>query len=51
MVHPEAVGADGQIALDALGLACVSGLDTYHQPQKIARYAYAKPDRPLTRID
>ncbi|OFC69852.1 flavin reductase family protein [Alteromonas confluentis] len=51
MIHPEAVGTDGQIALDALGLACVSGLDTYHQPQKIARYAYAKPERPLTRID
>lgn len=45
------VGADGQLDLNALALACISGLDSYHRPSRIARYSYAKPDKPIVRID
>ena len=51
IVHPAAVNSDGQIDLNQLDVACVSGLDTYHRPEKVARYAYAKPVSPVTPID
>lgn len=41
-VANKAMGDDGYIDLEQLGSLCVSGLDSYHLPQKIARLAYAK---------
>jgi flavin reductase (DIM6/NTAB) family NADH-FMN oxidoreductase RutF len=49
-VASDAVGEDGFIALDKLGTITVSGLDSYHSVNKLARLAYAKPDRPTTEI-
>ena len=43
-----ATGEDGQLDLEKMNLACISGLDTYHRAERIARYAYAKPDKPVT---
>lgn len=46
----EIVGSDGFVDLEAAGTVTLSGLDSYHHTQKIARLSYAKPDRPLTII-
>ena len=46
-VPDDAVGADGFVNLEAAGTVTLSGLDSYHHTQKIARLAYAKPDLPL----
>lgn len=40
---------DGYLDISALGTACISGLDTYHSTQHIAKYSYAKPDRMLSK--
>jgi flavin reductase (DIM6/NTAB) family NADH-FMN oxidoreductase RutF len=49
-VAPGAVGEDGFIALDKLGTITVSGLDSYHSANILARLAYAKPNQPITEI-
>lgn len=41
---------DGNIDIEAAWSITVSGLDTYHKTEKIARFSYAKPDRQLTQI-
>ncbi|MDC8829403.1 flavin reductase family protein [Alteromonas gilva] len=41
---------DGSVDIDALKLACISGLDTYHEANAIAKMAYAKPDEAPTVI-
>ncbi|GGW90591.1 flavin reductase family protein [Alteromonas halophila] len=41
------IADDGYVDLEALGSACISGLDSYHQTTRLAQYAYAKPDQPL----
>ncbi|NVK56000.1 MAG: flavin reductase [Alteromonadaceae bacterium] len=40
------IDQDGGIDINALDLACISGLDTYHEANAIAKMAYAKPDNP-----
>ncbi len=37
---------DGALDLEATGTVALAGLDTYHQPLKLKRMAYAKPDLP-----
>jgi len=37
---------DGALDLEAAGTVALSGLDTYHEPLKLRRMAYAKPDLP-----
>jgi flavin reductase (DIM6/NTAB) family NADH-FMN oxidoreductase RutF len=37
---------DGFVDLESAGTLTCSGLDSYHKTQRIARLAYAKPDRP-----
>ena len=44
LVEPEAVRADGFIDLQALETVAVSGLDSYHSTERLARLRYAKPD-------
>lgn len=36
---------DGYVDLEAAGSLTVAGLDSYHRTEKIARLAYAKPDK------
>lgn len=40
----------GPLDLNQAGSVAISGLDTYHSLKKIARYSYAKPDKPLDKI-
>ncbi|MEM9918934.1 MAG: flavin reductase [Bacteroidota bacterium] len=41
---------DGYLDLEAAGSLTGSGLDGYHQPQKLERLSYAKPDQSISRI-
>ena len=41
---------DGHVKLTEAGVACISGLDTYLSTRRIARYAYAKPDKPPQKL-
>ena len=41
------ISRDGFIDLEAAGSLTLSGLDSYHRTQKLARLSYAKPDMPL----
>lgn len=45
-LNNELIADDGSINLTDAGIACISGLDTYLSTRRIARYAYAKPDKP-----
>ena len=42
-INKEKISEQGQVDLSELGIACISGLDTYHKPERVARFAYAKP--------
>ncbi len=46
----EIVREDGFLDLEKAGTVTCSGLDCYHQTQKLARLSYAKPDRALDEI-
>lgn len=41
---------DGTVDISQLSLACVSGLDTYHKANPLAKMAYAKPDKAPSQI-
>jgi len=41
---------DGPLDIEKAGTIAVSGLDTYHSTQKVARLSYAKIDKPLKKI-
>lgn len=44
--YPEmAVKEDGYLDLNTLNVACCTGMDAYHSTDKIARFAYAEPDK------
>ena len=47
IVADSALKADGYVDIEALASVAVSGLDSYHQTQRIARLSYAKPDKAL----
>ncbi|WP_339713262.1 flavin reductase family protein [Cyclobacterium amurskyense] len=49
-IKPQAVEEDGFISLDKLGTITVSGLDSYHIANKLARLTYAKPDKPVKEL-
>lgn len=40
----DAIEPDGSIDIEKLGTVAISGLDRYHNTQKITRLTYAKPD-------
>ena len=42
---------DGFLALDQAGTICSNGLDAYYKTELIDRYAYAKPDQPVTKLE
>lgn len=41
----EVIREDGSVDLTAMGLAAVTGLDSYHRVDVAMRYGYAKPDK------
>ena len=45
-LHEEGLRADGTLDLTALGDACISGLDGYHQVLPPVRFGYARPGQP-----
>ncbi len=45
-----AIQADGFIDIEAIGTACLSGLDSYHSSNRIARLNYAKPNMKITTL-
>lgn len=45
------ITADGFLELEKAGSLCSLGLDSYHSTTRLARYAYAKPDKEPNRID
>ncbi len=51
IVDEASIKTDGYIDIEALGSTTISGLDSYHQTQRIDRYAYAKAGQPIERID
>ncbi|HEY7885123.1 MAG TPA: flavin reductase family protein [Cellvibrionaceae bacterium] len=43
---PEAaVGSEGYIDIESLGVVAISGLDSYHTTERLARLSYAKPNQ------
>ncbi|MCG8394751.1 MAG: flavin reductase family protein [Pseudomonadales bacterium] len=46
-----ALGGDGYVDIERAGTVALSGLDSYHTTQRQARWSYAKPEQPLTRLD
>lgn len=50
-VPDEFVGPDGFIYLEKAGTLTVSGLDSYHKTQLVARLSYPKPGIPPVEID
>ncbi|MDN3202745.1 flavin reductase family protein [Algoriphagus sediminis] len=49
-VEEKGLREDGSLDLNILDSVTVSGLDEYHKAEKIARFAYAKPNQDLTEI-
>lgn len=46
LILPEGmVAADGYIDIEEAGTVAISGLDSYHTTDRLARLSYAKPDR------
>jgi flavin reductase (DIM6/NTAB) family NADH-FMN oxidoreductase RutF len=45
-----AIKNDGYIDIESLNTVMISGLDSYHTSQRLARLAYAKPDLPQSII-
>tara|TARA_R110002167_G_scaffold35981_3_gene114399 strand:+ start:20 stop:676 length:657 start_codon:yes stop_codon:yes gene_type:complete len=50
MVDHQAIRKDGYIDIESLETVSVSGLDSYHTSQRLARLTYAKPEKPLTNL-
>jgi flavin reductase (DIM6/NTAB) family NADH-FMN oxidoreductase RutF len=50
-VPQNCVTAEGAIDIEAAGSVALSGLDSYHEPRRVKRMAYAKPDLPPREID
>lgn len=46
----ECLMEDGYVDLEQAGTVAVSGLDSYHSTQRLARLSYAKPNKPLVEI-
>lgn len=47
VVCGDVIHSDGYIDIEALGTACISGLDSYHATRRLAQFEYAKPDSPI----
>ena len=49
-MHGDYVLEDGFVDIEKAGSMTVSGLDSYHKTNRIARLSYAKTDSPLKEI-
>ncbi|MEM9984878.1 MAG: flavin reductase, partial [Bacteroidota bacterium] len=49
-VPAKLVGEDGFVDLEQAGSLTVSGLDSYHRTERIARLSYAKPNKPIEKL-
>jgi flavin reductase (DIM6/NTAB) family NADH-FMN oxidoreductase RutF len=47
-LHPT---TDGFLHLDQVGTICSNGLDAYYKTELIDRYAYAKPDKAVSKLE
>jgi len=50
LVPETLIAKDGYLDLNAAQTVAISGLDAYHQPQKLARFAYARPFQKVEKI-
>ncbi|MEM6844112.1 MAG: flavin reductase [Bacteroidota bacterium] len=50
LVPDDALGSDGFIDLVKAGTMTCSGLDAYHEVYETTRFAYAKPDQPISKV-
>jgi flavin reductase (DIM6/NTAB) family NADH-FMN oxidoreductase RutF len=50
IVPEDVVSEDGLIDIEKAGSITLSGLDTYHRTQKIARLSYAKTDKSIQEL-
>lgn len=50
IVEPNSVKADGYLDIESLDCVAISGLDSYHQTERLDRLSYAKPEQPLTSL-
>ncbi len=49
-IAEDAIMDDGYVDLEALATVAVSGLDSYHRTQRLARLSYAKPNKTVQSI-
>ncbi|MFM2587443.1 flavin reductase family protein [Vibrio sp. TBV020] len=47
IINEGAIMPDGYIDIEALDIAAITGLDSYHVTQRVSRLSYAKPNSPL----
>jgi hypothetical protein len=45
------LSADGFLDLEKANIVTSLGIDGYYATEKLARFSYAKPDKPSSRID
>ncbi len=51
LFYPEnIISKDGSADLNAIETVAITGLDTYHLPQKLKRFSYARPHEPSIEI-
>lgn len=50
IVEPQWVSDDGYVDIEAAGSVAISGLDSYHASQRLARFGYAKAGENLSTI-
>lgn len=50
LIDPKAVKDDGFVDIEALDTVTVSGLDSYHDTNRLSRLSYAKPNLRVTKI-
>lgn len=46
----EAIGADGDLALESLNTVAIGGLDTYYLGTKLGRYGYCRPGEDVKKL-
>lgn len=50
IVDQHCIKADGYLDIESLESVAISGLDSYHQTQRLDRLSYAKPGKPLSSL-
>jgi len=50
MLPKDIIAEDGKINIEAANTVTISGLDTYHKTEQLARFSYAKPNKKLKKL-